>query len=81
MEELCVMCDCRNIQLIRQHGYISEAIKSVKLFKCLSCKKYFIAIVSYCQLQNNEGGVDCIYYMHPMNRTRGHRWFRILTRE
>lgn len=75
----CTRCGCENVQLVRQQDYISEALKSVKLFRCLSCRKYFIAIDSYFELLNNQDKVDCVYFMHPINRTQGHRWFRILT--
>lgn len=74
----CIMCTHVNIQLVRQHGYISEATKSVKLFRCHSCKEYFITVESYFVLLHSQDPVGCIYFMHLLNRTQGQKWFRIV---
>lgn len=59
------MCSSNRIRHIKQHGYISEGIRHVAMYKCLSCKKYFIVIESYIARSMFDGNdVACEYFIH-----------------
>lgn len=76
--EECCMCQSYNTRIIRHCSYISDARKSIKLFKCLSCQKYSVTVDYYFDLVNDQGQVGCVYYLYPMIRAKGFHKFREL---
>lgn len=70
------ICNSERISVLRRSAYISTARKAVKLCRCISCRKYYIAILTCIELIDDQGLVDAVIYLPIRNAQHGRSVFR-----